>query len=197
MSHLNTKRGFGKIWIIIIIFLVLVVGVYLLLAINWWPKDGSLTFLTSDINTADWKTYRNEKYGFEFKYPPKCKIKDDYNSDWNFLEKSPPYDALLLSLCEYDVEEFFNIVVSPFYKSGYNLEELYENTIYGMKSGVISKTEVSLGVEKGIRVELELLPPSTKVVFLFFHDGIGFKISYGPSKHHIFSNVMSTFQFTK
>ena len=55
MSHLNTKRGFGKIWIIIIIFLVLVVGVYLLLAINWWPNDESRISVESSIITIDMK----------------------------------------------------------------------------------------------------------------------------------------------
>ena len=48
MTTLNTKRGFGRVWIIIIIFLALVVGVYLLLAINWWPtsSDGSPTSIS-------------------------------------------------------------------------------------------------------------------------------------------------------
>lgn len=64
----NTKRGFGKVWVIVIVLLVLVVSVYLLLAIDWWPhtntNDGSPTSITSD-----WKTYKDEKNKLEVKYP--------------------------------------------------------------------------------------------------------------------------------
>lgn len=30
------------------------------------------------IDTSDWKTYRNEEYGFEFKYPREYQVFDDY-----------------------------------------------------------------------------------------------------------------------
>lgn len=31
---------------------------------------------TTEIDTSDWKTYQNEQYGFEFKYPPTLSIKE-------------------------------------------------------------------------------------------------------------------------
>jgi len=40
------------------------------------------------IDTTNWKTYKNDQYGFSFKYP----------SEWNVLDKDevqPPYDELL------------------------------------------------------------------------------------------------------
>jgi len=43
---------------------------------------------TAEIDTSNWKTYRNEEYGFEFKYPEDLIVKD-----WAY--KTPNWELLL------------------------------------------------------------------------------------------------------
>jgi len=43
---------------------------------------------TEGIDTSNWKTYRNEEYGFEFKYPEELSVKD-----WAY--KTPNWELLL------------------------------------------------------------------------------------------------------
>lgn len=50
--------GFSKI--ILIFIIVVLIGVY------WYWGDN----IKTSLQTWDWKTYRNDEFGFEFKYPP-------------------------------------------------------------------------------------------------------------------------------
>ncbi|MBI4049703.1 MAG: hypothetical protein HY395_02735 [Candidatus Doudnabacteria bacterium] len=74
--QLEKSGWFTKHKLLGYLFLVLVFAGAVALA-YWW-QYGSRTTITindNDNKTADWKTYRNEEYGFEFGYP----------SDWQIL----------------------------------------------------------------------------------------------------------------
>ena len=78
MTTLNTKSGFGSAGLILVILIIIGGGLYL------WsqktatdPNDGSPTSITD--GTADWKTYRNEEYGFELGYPNDLFVKEKEN----------------------------------------------------------------------------------------------------------------------
>ena len=74
-----------KIWLPLILVAFILAG----LAVYFtWQKTEKISEITSSeiiqkeqISEipADWKTYRNEEYGFEFKYPP----------NWEFLVNDP------------------------------------------------------------------------------------------------------------
>lgn len=81
------NRAFSKIWIIIIVAVLLAGGI-----LAWqyfgYPREEvkapeekvSEEGIIKD-ETADWKTYRNEKYGFEIRYPVNDWTMNKYSDD--------------------------------------------------------------------------------------------------------------------
>ena len=79
-TGLNQPSHSSKKLLVSIIILVAVIGGYSVFAKyqSWWPfGDVAVSTPTSTLNeTSDWKTYRNEEYGLEVKYPPNTKIEE-------------------------------------------------------------------------------------------------------------------------
>jgi len=157
---------------------------------------------TSDVDTSSWKTYRNEKYGFEVKYPDGWKI---------FL---PTVNSLIISnrelpqtvLQKQDI--YINITIdSNASKSGdlitwanFNVHIL-EFEGYDIK--VIDEQSIILAGKPAIRVIYDLRAPSTdgtdrlNTSFIIANNR-GYIIGFDPSDSElrsIFDKILSTLKF--
>ncbi len=75
----------------------------------------------SEADTSDWKTYRNDKYGFEIKYPVNWKLSEE-ELDWLGQMKNPvvPFELITFTPSEFENDFLVSIVC----KTGISFEEL-------------------------------------------------------------------------
>lgn len=83
----NSKN---KIIITVIIFLVIILlasaGYFILSKRSVKPVETQTQQSSQNINTSDWKTYRNEEYGFEVQYPGNWSV---YSDKFVYFESKP------------------------------------------------------------------------------------------------------------
>jgi hypothetical protein len=150
-----------------------------------------------EIDTSDWKVYRNETFGFEVRYPSNWEVKEDYGkvSTFDFFGPRPDLPS--------DIEDHFTIQIAWAFEDGgkraSNLREWVRN-LYPMKITIEDTTiDGYPAVIAHVPIGSEYTTPGSMIatlrngyVFMFpildEKDKVGYEI-----KKAIFSN----FKFTK
>src|SRR3989338_2149496 len=88
----NNQKGFANV----VVIGVLVVLVALVSYFAWSKKSQEINTNQDSNNTtsisSDWKTYKNDKYEFEFNYPKELYLADNYHGEEGLITLSDQKD---------------------------------------------------------------------------------------------------------
>ena len=139
--------------------------------------------------TASWKTYTNEEYGFSFKYP----------GDWTITNDNPGGTQQTvnqnLTLSGKDSEEFI-VWVNP---DGFGLEGASDRYIAKISEGKINVTSKEQNQPNDATQELvgQVFISNLTTKGINYVIAYNFDIDNRLSELETFDQILSTFQFTK
>lgn len=157
----------------LIVFLILI-GVYTAKHKGWY---GTTNELTPIVQQEEWKTYRNEEYGFEFKYPADL---GDPEPNMHGIVAFRLYDRnkpnAILEKGLFVAQYFNNPLQDNDKKININGYEAIAREVYGER---VSISFIQPGEEKIINLTYDVANPS-----------------YLKEKEDVINKIASTFKFT-
>jgi len=189
------KKGISKIGIIIVIVvIILVIGSI----IYWLPYGFQDVKVTNTIEeeieneSADWKTYRNEKYGFEVKYPDKFVVAEDSINN----------SVIYFSQVEYEPEIFLSVQDSPTTLLFYGTFNIVSREDAVDSTAILDSSEDVVINSINWKKEVWSLQANLKVISYYTeHKNKYYTISVGANessyndKEDNISQMLSTFKF--
>lgn len=181
-----------------IISLLIVVGLIIggVFAYIYFSKSQNpMTNVQSNSNiqnpnteTADWKTYRNNEYGFEFKYPKEWAIAEERGEDY-FLVLIGKQEPI-------EVSGIFAFSVRQ------KTEEEYLNSLKSARFYITSKSNTVVDNKNAIfytlkRTDAPLEMQWRSIVIAKYNAIVEFSMGATEEHDNIFYQTLSTFKFTK
>ena len=101
-----------RLKILLLVLLFLLLGIVLIFAFQSYTND--MIVAPTPDETVEWKTYRNDEYGFEFMYPAGWKVSGDRGSNPVPIEDAPNPEthSVLIVRGEDSTDNFYNMEVS-------------------------------------------------------------------------------------
>jgi len=154
----------------------------------------NLKLYSSSVDTSNWKTYRNEEFGFEIKYPNGWGIIDEsvdsnslsvYIGDKSKYGKGYGYDGDIFLFARYEaissIEELVNKKGSQFSDKKVNIEDIYIDGVEAFKT-VVSTDEFPNWYSQSVIIEDE---------------GKIYSVNTGRKEKILFDAIYKTFNFLK
>ena len=164
------------------------------------PKLSPTPVQTDEVGTSNWKTYRNEEYGLEIKYPPEWNIKE------NRLDEKDNYPTIYL----YNNEK--GVGIRPIeWEQGDTFDEKaqfdYDYNIGSTSTGVggydpyetkVVKSSFGKGIKYDTNFKAEKSEGTLTWIYYALEENRMLKISstsFNSSNETEYNQILSTFEF--